>query len=64
MTRLLLAYNGNFLCILDADREGLGAKVRYLKEFGPILDGRVLTLADVSSDWAGFTTESLFSKAD
>lgn len=64
MIRLLLAYNGNFLCILDADKGGCDAKNRYIKEFGPIVEGRVLTLADINPGWAGFTTESLFSEAD
>jgi DNA primase len=64
MIRLLLAYNGNFLCILDADKGGRDAKNRYIKEFGPIVEGRVLTLADINPDWAGFTTENLFSETD
>lgn len=62
--RLLLAYNGNFLCVLDADKGGKNAKKRYREEFGPIVDGRILTLADINADWDGFTTESLFSEED
>lgn len=64
MIRLLLAYNGNFLCILDADKGGRDAKSRYIKEFGPAVEGRVLTLADINPEWVGFTTENLFSATD
>lgn len=64
MIRLMLAYNANFLCVFDADKAGIDAKKRYIHDFGPAVESRIVTLYDINSLWMGRTTEDLFSAND
>lgn len=61
---LYLGWGAKFVVLLDSDREGIKQKNRYLDAFGCVLEGRVLTYQDISSEWVNFETEKLFSDGD
>jgi len=62
--RLYLGWGRNFLVLLDADVEGESQKKRYESLFGPALERRVVTLADVSAEWRGRGLELVLTEAD
>lgn len=58
-----LAWGRDFLILLDGDKAGEDAKKRYIKEFGLIVEGKILTLKDVDSSFA-YATENLFTASE
>ena len=58
-----LAWGREFLILLDGDKAGEDAKKRYLKEFGLIVQGNIITLKDVDASFT-FATENLFTAAE
>lgn len=61
---LYIAWARNFLVLLDGDYAGVTAEEQYNEKFGKIVEDRIHSLKDVSSTWAGKTTEGLFSEAE
>lgn len=59
----LIGFGFSFVVVLDSDRAGMKEKRRYLDSFGPVLDGRILTLGDAIPGLDG-ATESLFSQSE
>jgi AAA15 family ATPase/GTPase len=55
-----LAWGRDFTILLDGDKAGEDAKKRYIKEFGVIVQGRIITLRDIDAAY-NFATESLFT---
>lgn len=55
-----LAWGRDFTILLDGDKPGDDAKKRYIKEFGVIVEGRIITLRDIDATY-NFATESLFT---
>ena len=62
--RLYLGWAKNFVVLLDSDEEGEKQKRRYLKTFGPVLDGRLYTLGDLSQDLKDKGMEEVFEKTE
>lgn len=62
--RLYLAWNRDFTILLDWDKAWKDAKKNYIKEFGCLVQDRILTLADIdpSFDWKAL--EDLFTDTD
>lgn len=58
-----LAWGRDFTILLDGDKAGEEAKKRYIKEFGVIVDGKIITLKDVNPSF-NYATEKLFSEAE
>lgn len=54
-----LAWGRDFTILLDGDKPGDDAKKRYIKEFGVIVEGKIITLRDIDATY-NFATESLF----
>ena len=61
---LYLAWGRKFIVLLDDDRGGKEAKKRYIELFGKLGENNVFTLADVSPDFNGLTTEDLFDSVE
>jgi len=57
---LYFGWAADFVVLLDDDKEGRKQKERYLELFGAGLRGRILTYADISSEFAGREVEDLF----
>lgn len=63
--RLYLGWGRNFVVLLDSDAEGDSQKRRYEAMFGPLLDGRIVTLAEVGGAAVdGKSMEAAFTAAD
>lgn len=62
--RLYLGWGKNFVVLLDSDEEGEKQRCRYLKLFGPILDGRLFTLGDLCQELIGKSMEFAFEEKD
>jgi predicted ATPase len=58
-----LAWNRDFLILLDGDGPGESAKKRYIKEFGPIIQEKIITLKDINPEFT-FPLESIFAPID
>jgi AAA15 family ATPase/GTPase/5S rRNA maturation endonuclease (ribonuclease M5) len=58
-----LAWNRDFIILLDGDKAGEDAKKRYLKEFGPIVENKIITLTDIDKSYK-FPTENLFTDVE
>ena len=58
-----LAWGRDFTILLDGDKAGEDAKKRYIKEFGVIVEGKIITLKDVDPLY-NYATEKLFSEAE
>ena len=58
-----LAWGREYLILLDGDKAGEDAKKRYLKEFGIIVKGNIITLKDVDASFT-FATEKLFTEEE
>jgi predicted ATPase len=61
---LYLSWGRKFLVILDADTAGHREKVRYVKEFGKIVEGRIFCLDDIDTKFNGRATEFLTTEDD
>lgn len=55
-----LAWGRDFTILLDGDKAGVDAKKRYIKEFGVIVEGRIISLKDIDPNF-NFATENLFT---
>lgn len=60
---LYLAWNRKFKILLDGDDHGVAAKERYLNEFGPLINDKVITLKDINKAF-NCTTEFLFEESE
>ena len=58
-----LAWGRDFTILWDGDKAGEDAKKRYIKEFGVIVDGKIITLKDVDPSY-NYATEKLFTDAE
>lgn len=58
-----LAWGRDFTILLDGDKAGEDAKKRYIKEFGVIVEGKIITLKDVDPLY-NYATEKLFTEAE
>ena len=58
-----LAWGREFTILLDGDKPGDDAKKRYIKEFGVVVEGKILTLKDIDPIF-NFATESLFTATE
>ena len=56
-----LAWNRDFIILLDGDKAGIDAKKRYLKEFGTIVENKIITLLDIDKSFS-CPTEDLFTE--
>ena len=61
---LYTAWSREYKVLLDSDKAGKKSQKAYLDKFGKILEGRLVTLSDVSRNWKGYTTESFFSDSE
>jgi hypothetical protein len=62
--RLYLGWGRDFVVLLDSDTEGHHQKLRYEELFGRLVEGRIITLADVSAEWEEQSLEALFDDDD
>lgn len=62
--QLHLGWGKAFVLLLDSDAEGRKQKQRYSEVFGPVLDGRIGMLAELSRDNTVSAIESLLEAAD
>lgn len=61
---LYLAWSRNFLILLDSDGEGLRQSTRYKDRFGPLVEPRVKSLADLLPDLSGSAMEGVLARED
>ncbi len=61
---LHLGWGKRFVVLLDSDKTGHDQADRYVSEYGPILEDRIVTLADLADDSSVTAIESLLTKAD
>jgi hypothetical protein len=59
-----LAWGRKFVVLLDGDRGGQQTAQRLVKTYGPLVENRIVTLADVHADWADMSMEDLFATTD
>jgi len=64
LIRLYCAWGRQFIVLLDSDPEGKKQKARYEQLFESVVKGRIFTIDEIDSVWAGAEMESLFSTAD
>lgn len=57
---LYLAWGRDFIILLDGDKAGEDAKKRYQKEFGKIVEDKLITIKDIDPNFS-YPTEQLFS---
>lgn len=61
---LHLGWGKRFLVLLDSDDAGDDQRDRYVDEFGPVLEDRIVSLANLAEDKTVTAIESLLTKAD
>lgn len=61
---LYLAWGREFLVLLDSDKGGEEAKLRYLKEYGKVVEGKIFTLGDIDHSLKGMETEELIDERE
>jgi len=64
LVTLLSGWGKRFVILVDSDQQGEKQKKRYLDKFESLVDGRVFSLADIDSKFAGKAIESLLSIED
>lgn len=64
LIRLYIGWAREFMVLLDGDEEGKRQKQRYIDEFGSLVEGRIVTLADINSEWVGKEMEDLLEETD
>lgn len=62
--RLYLAWQKTLIALFDADKAGIGARDRYVKEISAELGEYIFTLSDIDETWKGKSTEDLFTEED
>lgn len=62
--QLYIGWARNFIVLLDSDSEGEKQKSRYVDKFGPVMERRVLTLADLDSSFAAMGMEKMLEPSD
>jgi hypothetical protein len=60
---LLVGWAVPFCIVLDDDKEGRNAKVKYIKDWG-LNEGNILTYKDIDNGMDGFRVEDLLSEED
>ena len=58
--RLNLAWNRNFIILLEGDKAGRDSKKDYEKEFGIEIKDRIFTYSDINKSFNDKSTEDLF----
>jgi energy-coupling factor transporter ATP-binding protein EcfA2 len=61
---LYLGWGGNFIVLLDSDKEGAKQKKRYEEVFGLSIQDLIYTYEDIDAAWKNYSTENLFSDND
>ncbi len=61
---LYIGWGKEFIILLDSDDEGKKQKVRYIENFGMIVEGRIFTLSGINTSWDNCAMESLIGKTD
>lgn len=67
LENLISLYTGwgqNFIVLLDSDEAGIKEKNRYKDIYGPLLENRIFSLADVNHNWKRIEIENLFSEKE
>ena len=64
MISLFSGWGKNFVVLLDADQEGEKAKKRYMEKFGLLVQGRIVTYADINNDWKQAGLEKILGEED
>lgn len=62
--QLYYAWGRDFHILLDSDREGVNQKNRYIQKFGKLIEGKVHTLSDIVTEFAGRVMEDVFEPTD
>lgn len=61
---LYCGWGRNVVVLLDADKAGVKEKDRYLEKFGAMLNGRVISYADIEPAWKSKELEKILDKND
>ena len=64
---LIALYSGwgrEFIVLLDGDRAGTESKARYIDKFGPLIESRLVTYADIDASWKKFAAEKIVGDID
>lgn len=61
---LHLGWGKNFVVLLDSDQAGEEQRQRYLKQFGPLMRDRIVTLGELAGDSNVTAIESLLTQSD
>lgn len=62
--RLYLAWQKELIALFDADKAGVGARDRYIKQISIELRDCIFVLSDIDEAWKGKATENLFTEED
>lgn len=57
---LYMAWNRDFIILLDSDKAGLRAKNKYIKLYGPEVEDRIFTYEDIKSNYKSKSLEDFF----
>ena len=52
------------IVLLDSDSAGEDGKKEYLKKFGPLVEGKLITFKDINKKWSGKCMEKILSKQE
>lgn len=61
---LYAGWGKNAVVVLDSDSAGEDSKKEYLKKFGPLIDGKLITFKDINTKWSGKCMEKILSKQE
>lgn len=62
--QLYIAWARNFIVLLDSDAEGEKQKRRYIEKFGPVMENRTFTIADLDSSLQQMAMEKVIEPDD
>lgn len=62
--RLYTAWGRKFAVLIDGDKAGRNAKIKYAEEIGTFMGKRCLPLNDIDSKWKDKSTEDLFTEPE
>ncbi len=62
--QLYIGWARNFIVLLDDDQEGKKQKLRYVRQFGAMVESRIFTLGDFHKDFVGKSIEHGFTVDD
>lgn len=64
IVQLYLAWNKNFLILLDSDNAGISAKKQYVESLGPVVASKIKTYKDFSPEIGDFSMEGIFNEQE